>query len=645
MTNRTFFSHKPVWVYAALLQVFLLLGLPCFALAGAVEVEILKGEAIVGEDLAFAIKFEVDSDDELIDVSQVQYNGAPIPYEINSRSSSSFTMIINGKTVQSSNGLLKNYIFTLPGDQVGTLEIPAFTIAVGDKKYKAKALSFTVSEKPTSDDLQFLVQVKNPQAYYYPSQIIDLECKILYRNFKGSPAIENITLPILKNLSFDLLAEENPDFELLINAQRQLIKQQQATEMFKGKRYNSLTFHLKFRIMNHGEFNFENSLKMVVETGRTYRQPSLFFGYDVTRETKPVFADSTPLQIVVHELPQENVPPSFNGAIGSFKIKVTPSSDTAIRVGDPITLLVDISGRGTWEFVKSPPIDREPKITDYFIVSNEPVVGEVNEDKTMKSFSVRLRVKSKTVKEIPAIPFTYFNLASRKYVTVHSEPIPIQVFDATAPAKITDFGTAPAESQEPQELFNPNAPDGTTTPRAADIYQEQQLKPQLPPLIQISDNVASDETKMNHAPVYGQLTFALLPVAGVFLFYLFTLFKGRDISAEKSANSRAKKAYKTFEAGIEPLSSSDSNLSLLCAELGRGIHQFLEERYKCTLPYLNKETLLAVSNEKKIDADMIEKLMDLIEKVDQHRYGSSALKQEEALRLVEEAKEVLKKCG
>jgi hypothetical protein len=639
----TFFSGKGVWLYAMLLQALLLLSLPCLVSAGPVEVEIIKGEAIVGENLAFTLKFDVDSDEELIDVSQVQYKGVPIPYEVTSRSTSSFTMIINGKTVQSSSGLVKNYVFTLPADQVGPLELPACTVSVGDKQYKIKSLSFTVTERPTSDNLRFLVEIDNPQAYYYPSQVIDVSCTLLYRNFKGSPSIENITLPILKNLSFELLPDDNPDFELIINGQRQAVKQKQGTQMFQGLDYNFLTFHLKFRIMNHGDFNFNNSLKMVVETGRTFRKPSIFFGYDVGRETEPVFADSAPLHFTVRQLPQENVPSSFNGAIGNFKIKVTPSSDTAIRVGDPITLHIEISGRGTWEFVKSPPLDRNPQITDYFIVSNEPVAGEVNEDKTVKSFSVRLRVKSKTVKEIPAIPFTYFNLAARKYQTVYSEPIPLHVFDAAASAKITDFG-APSPEQEEQNPSNKISRNETRADNTTISDQNRELKPQLPPLIEITDNVPSDQTTKNNAPKYGQLMFAVLPLISVFFFYLFTLYRDRDISADKRARLRAKKAYKQFETEIKPLSTRDADLATFCSELGRKIHQFMEDRFIRTFPYLNKETLLPLANEKKISPETAAEIMALIEKIDHYRYSSTTLGRAEAINLLEEAGKVLKKC-
>ncbi len=77
----------------ALLSVFTLL--PTSALAGSVEVEIVKQQAIVGESLSFALKFSLEDENEIIDVSSVKLDGVALPYEVRSQSNSSFTMIVS----------------------------------------------------------------------------------------------------------------------------------------------------------------------------------------------------------------------------------------------------------------------------------------------------------------------------------------------------------------------------------------------------------------------------------------------------------------------------------------------------------------------------------------------------------------------
>lgn len=620
--------------------------LPAPVLAGSVDVEMIQKEAIVGESLSFALKFSLEDENETIDVSNVKLNGAALPYEVRSQSSSSFTMVVNGKTVRSSSDIVKSYIFSVPAETVGPLTLPEFSVSVGGTSYRVKPITFQVLERPFSDDLQFVVTINNPQSYYYPSQVIDLNCRVLYRNFTGRPEIAEISLPILKNLSFELLPDSNPNFELIANGQRIAVQARQETEKLKGKTYNSLAFNLKFRLMSHGEFEFANYIKMIVETGKTYRQRSLFFGSELVRETKPIFADSVPLKISVLELPNTDVPETFNGAIGKFKIKVTPSSDTAIRVGDPITLLIEISGRGTWEFVKSPPIHKVTAITDYFIVSQESVVGEVNEQQSVKSFSVRLRVKSKTVKEIPAIPFTYFNLASRKYVTVYSDPVPIKVFASATTAQITDFN-APPEAAALEGNLKAQSEAGVGQDSAETVLGDgsgSQTEVELPPLIEIADNVPLSATTENHAPEYRNLVFAVLPLAGVFLFLVLKLYRKRDISEEKAAKFKSNKAYKHFQKSVGQLDQSGSDLPAFCRELGRYVHQYLEERFICTLHHIDEQSLQPLIDQGKMRKAAARKLLEIVEEIDLNRYAADVSRKTQASQLLQETIEAIKEC-
>ena len=620
--------------------------LPVLAVADPVEVEMIKNEAIVGESLSFALKFTLEDENETIDVSNAKYNGVALPYEVRSQSSSSFTMIINGKTVRNSSDIIKSYIFTIPAETVGRLVLPEFSVSVGKNSYRVGSLTFNVLGRPVSEDLQFLVTVNNPQKFYYPSQVIDLNCRVLYRNFPGTPKIADISLPILKNMSFELLPADNPNFELIINGQRTSVQAQQGTERLKGQTYNSLGFNLKFRLMSHGEFEFDNSLKMLVETGKVYRQRALFFGTELVRETKPLFADSAPLKISVLELPDKDVPVSFNGAIGTFKIKVTPSSDTAIRVGDPITLLIEISGRGTWEFVKSPPINKVPAITDYFIVSQESVVGEVSESGNMKTFTVRLRVKSKTVKEIPPIPFTYFNLSSRKYVTVYSDPVPITVFESAGSAQITDFNAPPPEETAGGDSAHDSSASGSReVPQTGTVQgQTEPAAPVLPPLIEIADNVPLSQTRANHAPHYVYLWFAFLPLAGVFVFFLIKLYRQRDISESAVAKQKSQMAYKRFRKAIDQLDQSGSDLPAFCRSLGRCVHQYLQERFTCSLPYIDEQSLQPLIDQGQMSRDAARELLSIVDEIDQYRYAADVSGTTQTSRLVNATVETIKKC-
>jgi hypothetical protein len=606
--------------------------------ADSLKMKVGEKQCVVGEKLYFAISISLE-EEKTIDVSDVTYNGAPLRYEVRNQSTSSFTMIVNGKTVRQSSDLIKSYIFELPTTAVGPISLPVYTIKVGESEYTTKPLHFEVLPKPTSHNLLFITELVDKRDAYYPTQIIEVSCKIYIRQFPGSPRIESIRLPILDHRAFELIPPRSPNVKLLVNGAEFLVEAEKGSETRDGKAFNVFGFKLKFRLMETGDYQFDNSIKMLVETGRNVREKG-FFGYQLVREKQTIYAASPVLAIRVAELPRDNVPPSFNGAIGVFKIEVIPSSDTDIKVGDPITLTIEINGRGTWEFVKSPPIHKIREITDYFKISDEPAAGEVSEDGTRKTFRVRMRVKSKTVKEIPAIPFTYFDLLTMQYVTVYSEPIPISVFDATSKVQVVDFtGTPGSESPDKDEEMPSGAMvDGD---KAVPMISEAVYTPKLPELVPISDNVGGPELAENHAPNYSLLIFAACPLGVVLVMFLVRVYRERNKSASVIAREKSKDAYGHFLKKCAPLEKKGVHLNDFYRDLGRNIHTFLEEKLMCSISAPDRAFFEKIAEDGKTDGTTAETLLALIERIDLHRYSKTAGDRQEAAGLLKEAKKVL----
>ncbi len=605
--------------------------------ADSVDIEYMDRECVVGESLFFNVKINIDSDKsgaKHIDVSKVTLNNIPLKYEIRETSNSSFTVVINGRTVNKSSGVVKNYIFEIPTSKVGVLTLDPFEIKVGNKTYTSDQLRFNVLPKPRSSDLLFKTRLKNLQTVYYPTQVIEIENKIYFRNFPGSPSIQNIHLPILQHKSFSLIPAENTNWEAIINDQRFNVKPKQGEEVINGKKYNFFAFNLKFRLMESGHFSFDNHIRILVETGKVTRQRG-FFGTQLVKEQKVLYADSAPFKMVVRNLPNENVPPSFNGAIGDFKIKVIPSSDTDVKVGDPITLLIEISGRGTWEFVKSPPIHKIPEITDYFKVSHDPVPGEVSEDNSSKTFNVRMRVKSKTVDKIPPIPFTFFNLLKEKYVTIYSNPFPISVFDTQSKVSVVDYSLREKKqkaSEKEQKSFEQIRMD------------KEVFKPRLPELIQISDNVSGPILYEDHSAHYQRIIYALIPFVVVAMLFLVNMYKNRNVSSKERAMVKSRKAYKRFLANVSSLEKRSLDSPVLYRDLGRNILTFMEERYGVSTAELNGNFFNQLIDMQAITREGAEALTKICEEVDYRRYSPAKFDPEVAKTLLKKTKGVLKGC-
>ena len=168
--------------------------------------------------------------------------------------------------------------------------------------------------------------------------------------------------------------------------------------------------------------------------------------------------------------------------------------------------------------------------------------------------------------------------------------------------------------------------------------------PVLPPLIQIADNVPLSQTKENHAPQYRNLLLALLPLAGVFVFFLIKLYRQRDISEGMVAKQKSQVAYKNFQQAVKKLDQSGSDLPDFCRSLGRCVHQYLQERFICSMPYIDEQSLQPLIDQDKLNKDAARELLSIVDEIDLHRYAADVSEPTRASKLLKDTVEAVKKC-
>ncbi|MFI4876715.1 MAG: BatD family protein [Blastopirellula sp. JB062] len=156
-------------------------------------------------------------------------------------------------------------------------------------------------------------------------------------------------------------------------------------------------------------------------------------------DSRPVVADATVAPIRVKPIPTAGRPSDYRGAVGQYQIE-TQALPTSVKAGDPITLHLGIRGDGPMALVQAPPLAELPQLTADFKVANEPLAGIVKGD--VKLFSTTIRPRREGVAQIPAIPLTYFDPSTEQFVTVHSDPISIQVDPAERLALDAIVGTS-----------------------------------------------------------------------------------------------------------------------------------------------------------------------------------------------------------
>lgn len=158
----------------------------------------------------------------------------------------------------------------------------------------------------------------------------------------------------------------------------------------------------------------------------THVARNIFGGPEVT-QTQARSATSEPLVLDAAPLPEHGQPDNFKGAVGFFSIRTLAEPLTA-RVGDPIELIVEVSGSGPLKDAPPPVVVENEKLQAAFRVAPRTAAGEMNGER--KLFRYTLRPLRAGRQELPPLEYSYFNPALELYAVSLSAPIPIHVLPA-----------------------------------------------------------------------------------------------------------------------------------------------------------------------------------------------------------------------
>ena len=117
-----------------------------------------------------------------------------------------------------------------------------------------------------------------------------------------------------------------------------------------------------------------------------------------------------------------------------------------VQIGDPITIKAAISGRGNFDRMEAPELSDERGWHKYPPSSNFKQDDDVGISGT-KTFELVVSPNEKLT-TVPPLAFSYFDPVKEKYVTLHSEAVPL-IVEGNAPAAPAIAGTTPATSAQP----------------------------------------------------------------------------------------------------------------------------------------------------------------------------------------------------
>ena len=197
-----------------------------------------------------------------------------------------------------------------------------------------------------------------------------------------------------------------------------------------NKKYREYTLSLTYTPTKEGEFTFG---------------PLSFKGTiigDVSADRKAVNKDvytiGPAVTVRVIPPPDEGRPEWFTGSVGKA-MKATAAFDTTVcKVGDPLTLTLELTGPISISNMRTPILNLQPELAKDFRIYDDNVTAETLPDG--KRFKYRMRPMREGTLEFPPVKVAYFATVARAYTTVTTAPVPIQARATTQIATATDSG-------------------------------------------------------------------------------------------------------------------------------------------------------------------------------------------------------------
>ena len=361
-----------------------------------------RGTVAVGEAATLTLSFE-GGEPKTIPVPPPIDN-----LQIESQGSSRNLSIINNQISSTI-----SHTFAVIPMQPGEYTIPALPAEVGGQALTSQPLKLVAQR---GEKLAFFKLVL-PRREVYVGEVFPVELQVHIRD--GVANADNILQNFDEFNGCPLKAE---GFSILRTAHGRRGQTQIEGSVYRVTTLVTALSALKTGTLTISSIDVKFTLQLPVNQGRS----SFFQQY----QARQVAVAAEPETVSVLDLPKENIPPSFNGAVGRYSLSVT-AGPTNVVAGDPVTVRIRIAGQGGFDALVLP---EQPAWRDFKTV---PPITKVDLSDALglqgaKTFEQVVFPQSADIQALPPVSFSFFDPEQKKYQVIGCPATPLVVRPAPA---------------------------------------------------------------------------------------------------------------------------------------------------------------------------------------------------------------------
>lgn len=322
------------------------------------------------------------------------------------KSSSSGTTIINGRMSRS-----YTQSWQITAEKPGTYLIPAQQLEVNGVMASSNATELTVGEKNDAELSQFdpLLSIELAKREFYVGEMVPITANLYVHR-----------QTILRRVGLIEIPKDN------FAIQRFPLQGEEGVTHVAGVPYRVLTFRSTVSALKPGKFKLGPATSEVIVEVPTQDNP---FPHPIFSQAEPqkMRPPSNDIEVSVLALPEEGRPKGFTGVVGDFEMNMN-AEPTSLAVGEPIAVEITINGTGNFDSIVAPSLAEAGSWKVYpakrfSMGAPDVMTGEAAQQ---VGFS-QVIIPQKQVTEVPSYEFSFFSPTKKKYVTLRTSPLPLEV--------------------------------------------------------------------------------------------------------------------------------------------------------------------------------------------------------------------------
>jgi hypothetical protein len=476
----------------------------------------------------------------------------------------------------------QSYTYIIEPKRKGELSIESASIRINGKLLKSTPIKIIVL-----DAVEIPKDPNDPN--YIAQQNIHLVAEISdTKPYVGESIYVEYRLYVSENVSvYDTSVTEAPTYNGFWNQAIKTPEFPVKMGTYNGENYRYIVLQKALLIPTKtGKLSID-PMKMDIVIGVPSGR-SDFFGNAITQNIRREFA-STKKIIIPKNLPLEQKPADFIGAVGDFDFTVSLNKEI-LKANESSVVKVAVSGKGNLKLFELPAIKTPVELEMYQPEREERIRSNANGISGTVSDSYTLVPQYKGKYKIPSVSFSYFNPIEKKYKTITTKDLYVDV-------------------QEGKELI---VADTIRIKNNAIIVANKSFRYIATNTI-FTSTKKSDFFKSNLFYILLLLPFASIPI-GIFI------AKRNEERSNDLVGNKLRKARKLAKKYLSEAQKQLGKKEAFYEALERALHNYLKAKLGIETADISKEKITQILEGKKIEEPVIVQFIEVLKSSDLARY-------------------------